>query len=60
MSVADGVITLTGNVKLFADRESAEKKAIRAKKDVAVRDQIRIRGARIPHEDLQLTLVKEL
>jgi hyperosmotically inducible periplasmic protein len=60
VSVADGVITLTGNVELFADREAAEKKAIHAKKDVAVRNQIRIRGARIPDEDLQSTLVKKL
>ena len=60
VSVAGGVITLTGNVELLADREAAEKKAVHAKKDVAVRNQIRIAGARIPDEDLQSTLVKKL
>jgi len=58
--VDNGVITLTGNVALFADREAAEKKAIHAKKDVAVRNEIRITGARISDEDLQATLVKKM
>ena len=60
VSVADGVITLTGKVALFADREAAEKKAIHAKKDVTVRNEIRIAAARVPDEDLQATLVKKL
>jgi osmotically-inducible protein OsmY len=60
VTVENGVITLTGSVALFADREAAEKKAIHATKDVAVRDEIRITGARISDEDLQSTLVKKM
>jgi hyperosmotically inducible protein len=60
VSVADGVITLTGNVALFADKEAAEKKAIHAKKDVAVRNEIRITGAQISDGDLQSALVKKM
>jgi len=60
VSVADGVITLTGNVALFADREAAEKKAIHARKDAAVRNEIRIAGAQVSDEDLQSKLVKKL
>ena len=60
VSVENGVITLTGSVALFADREAAEEKAIHAKKDIAVRNQIRIAGTRVSDEDLQATLVKKL
>jgi len=60
VSVENGVITLTGSVALFADKEAAEQKAIHAKKDVAVRNEIRIAGARVSDEDLQSTLVKKL
>ena len=60
VTVENGVITLTGGVALFADREAAENKAIHATKDVAVRNEIRITGARISDEDLQSTLMKKM
>ena len=59
VSVENGVITLTGNVALFADSEAAEEKAIHAKKGIAVRNQIQIAGG-VSDEDLQTTLVKRL
>jgi osmotically-inducible protein OsmY len=60
VTVENGVITLTGNVALYADREAAEEKAIHTKKDIAVRNAIRIAGPRVSDEDLQTTLVKKL
>ena len=60
VSVENGVITLTGNVALFADSEAAEKKATHTKKDIAVRNEIRIAGPRVSDEDLQATLLKKL
>lgn len=60
VSVENGVITLTGNVALFADREAVEKKAVHAKKDVAVRNEIRITGTSISDKDLQEKLVTKL
>ena len=60
VSVKDEVITLTGNVALFADKQSAEEKAIHAKKDIAVRNEIRITGTSVSDKDLQEKLVTKL
>jgi osmotically-inducible protein OsmY len=60
VSVVNDVITLTGNVALFADREAAEKKAIHAKKDVAVRNEIRVAAGQMSDQELQAQLVKKL
>ena len=60
VSVSNGVITLEGSVDLFADREAAEKKALHAKKGIAIRNVIRVTGAPISDQDLQARLVKKL
>ncbi len=60
VSVENGVITLTGEVTLFADKEAAEQKATHAKKDVAVRNEIRITGTSPSDKDLREGLVTKL
>ncbi len=60
VSVANGVIDLTGSVELFAYKEEAEKKAHHAKDTVAVRNTIRIAGPQISDEDLQTKLAQKL
>jgi hyperosmotically inducible periplasmic protein len=58
--VKDGVVTLKGSVALFADKEAAEKKASRAKKALAIRNQISVTGALMSDKELQEKLVKKL
>ena len=60
VSVKKGVVTLKGSVGLFADKEAAEKKAFRAKKAIAVRNEIRVAGVQMSDQDLQAKLVKDL
>ena len=60
VSVENGVITLTGNVALFADREAAEQKAIHAKKASLSGMRFALLGSRVSDEALQSTLVKKL
>ncbi len=60
VSVNDGVAVLKGSVALFADKEAAEKKALHAKKDIAIRNDIRVGGVQISDQELQAKLVKKL
>src|ERR1700723_2336260 len=60
VSVTNGVIDLMGSVELFADKEDANKKALHEKKIVAVRNDIRIVGAKISDKDLEAKLVEKL
>ena len=60
VSVANGVVSLAGSVEIFADKEAAAKKALHAKKAIAIRDDIRVIGTKISDEDLQAKLVKKL
>jgi hyperosmotically inducible protein len=60
VSVTNGVIDLTGSVELFADKEDANKKALHERKVVAVRNDIKIVGAKISDKDLEAKLVEKL
>jgi hyperosmotically inducible protein len=60
VSVTNGVIDLKGTVELFADKEDANKKALHEKKIAAVRNDIRIVGAKISDKDLEAKLVEKL
>jgi hyperosmotically inducible protein len=60
IGVNSGVVTLTGSVDLFADKEDAYKRARHAKNFIALRDELRIGGARISDQDLRETLVQKL
>jgi osmotically-inducible protein OsmY len=60
VSVTNGVIDLKGSVELFADKEDANKKALHEKKVVAVRNDIKIVGAKISDRDLEANLVEKL
>ncbi len=60
VSVSEGIVSLSGNVEVFAFKEDAEKKAQHLKNSVAVRNNIRVSGAQISDSDLQANLVKKL
>ncbi len=60
VEVTNGVIDLKGSVELFADREDAYNKALHEKKAVAVRNDIRVVGAKISDKDLEAKLVEKL
>jgi osmotically-inducible protein OsmY len=60
VSVTNGVIDLNGSVDLFADKEDANKKALHEKKIVAVRNGIKIVGAKMSDKDLETKLVEKL
>jgi hyperosmotically inducible protein len=55
-----GIVNLTGNVALFADKEDADKKAHHTKNVIAVRNDIQAGGAKVSDEELQQKLVKKL
>jgi osmotically-inducible protein OsmY len=57
---SNGVVTLDGTVNLYADKEAAEKKALHAKKGIAIRNVIRVAGIQISDEELQAKLLKKL
>ncbi|HEY0760462.1 MAG TPA: BON domain-containing protein [Acidisarcina sp.] len=59
-SVENGVVTLTGSVPNFAAKEDADKVAHRAKKVIAVRDEIEVAGPQIPDQELQQKLLKKI
>jgi hyperosmotically inducible protein len=60
ISVKDGLITLKGTVLLFADKDAAEKKALHAQRAIAIRNEIRVKGAEVSDQALQAKLVKKL
>src|SRR5271163_3225922 len=53
-SVKDGVVDLTGSVKVFADKEDADKRVHRIKDVAAVRNDIEVAGGDPPMSDQQL------
>jgi osmotically-inducible protein OsmY len=61
-TVKDGVVDLTGTVKVFADKENADKAIHRIKDVAAVRNDIEVGGGEtaISDEQLQNTLVKKI
>jgi hyperosmotically inducible protein len=60
VSVNDGVVALKGSVQLFADKDEAEKKARRANKTIAVRNEIKVAEIQMSDQELQAKLVKKL
>lgn len=60
VAVSKGIVDLSGSVGLFADKEAAEKKAHRAKKATAIRNEIRVEGTQISDQDLLAKLVQKL
>lgn len=60
VSVTDGMVVLEGSVNLFADKESAERKALHAKHGIAIRNEINVAGVQISDQDLEVKLVKKL
>lgn len=61
-TVKDGIVDLTGNVKVFADKEDADKRTHRVKGVVAVRNEIQIGSGEqtISDQQLQDKLVKAI
>jgi len=61
-SVKDGIVDLTGSVKVFADKENADKAVHRIKDVAAVRNDIEVGGGETPISDQQLqdTLIKKI
>ena len=59
-SVEDGVVTLTGSVALYADKEKAEKKASKVKNVADVRNQIAVRTANLSDVELAKRLARKL
>jgi hyperosmotically inducible periplasmic protein len=61
-AVSNGVVDLTGTVKVFADKEDADKRVHRIKAVAAVRNDIEIGGDEAPISDQQLqnTLIKKI
>jgi hyperosmotically inducible periplasmic protein len=61
-SVKDGVVDLTGNVRVFADKEDADKRVHRIKDVAAVRNDIQVADPDPPLSDQQLQdkLVKKI
>jgi hyperosmotically inducible protein len=60
VSVSEGIVSLTGSVDLFADKDDAEKMAHHVKNSIAVRNNVRVSGAQISDSGLQAELVKKL
>ena len=55
-----GIVILTGDVALYADKEEADKKAHHLKNIIAVRNEIQVVGAKVSDQELQTKLVKKL
>jgi hyperosmotically inducible protein len=59
-TVNDGIVTLTGNVALFAEKEEADNKAHHINTVIAVRNQIHAGGTQVSDQELQQKLLKKL
>src|SRR5438270_2467286 len=59
-TVQDGIVTLTGTVDKYADREKAERKAASIHHVQGVRDQIEVAGKRVGDEQLRKELSDKL
>ncbi|TCK74279.1 BON domain-containing protein [Acidipila rosea] len=59
-SVSDGIATLTGSVKVFDDKDQAEKKVKRVKGVVAVRNEIEVPRGEMNDQQLQQKLVRAI
>ncbi|HVR22382.1 MAG TPA: BON domain-containing protein [Candidatus Polarisedimenticolia bacterium] len=59
-SVEDGIVTLTGTVELFIDKENAEKRVRKVKNVDGVRNHIQISGKEVTDAELRETLANKL
>jgi len=59
-TVEDGVVTLTGTVDKYSDREKAERKASSIEHVQGVRDQIEVAGKRVNDDELRKQLADKL
>src|SRR6478609_3487160 len=59
-TVQNGMVTLTGTVNTYADREKAEHKASSIKNVAGVRDQIEVAGKRVSDDELRKQLADKL
>jgi len=60
VSVANGIVTLSGTVKLYADKEQAASKAHHVKKDAALRDEIQVAGPTVSDDVLYKKLSEKI
>jgi hyperosmotically inducible periplasmic protein len=59
-SIEDGIVTLSGNVELFIDKENAEKRVRKVKDVDGVRNHIQVAGKQVSDSDLRETLANKL
>jgi|SRR5882672_4068676 len=59
-SVEDGIVTLSGTVELFIDKENAEKRVRKVKNVDGVRNHIQIAGKQVSDLELRETLANKL
>jgi hyperosmotically inducible protein len=59
-TVQNGMVTLTGTVNTYADREKAENKASSIKNVAGVRDQIEVAGKKVSDDELRKQLADKL
>src|SRR4051812_5141080 len=59
-TVRDGMVTLTGTVNTYADREKAESRASSIKNVTGVRDQIEVAGKKVSDDELRKQLADKL
>ena len=59
-SADDGIVTLSGSVELFIDKENAEKRVRKVKNVDGVRNHIRIAGKEVTDAELRETLANKL
>lgn len=59
-SAEDGIVTLSGTVELFIDKENAEKRVRRVKNVDGVRNHIQIAGKEVTDAELRETLANKL
>jgi osmotically-inducible protein OsmY len=60
IAVANNVVTLSGTVDVYADKESADNKAHRADKAAAIRNQIQVAGPDVPDAVLYKKLSEKI
>jgi hyperosmotically inducible periplasmic protein len=60
VTVSNGVATLTGSVNLFADKNDAAKRVLKAKGVTSVNNQIQVAGANVADSQLQAKLGQKL
>jgi hyperosmotically inducible protein len=59
-SVEDGIVTLSGTVELFIDKENAEKRVRKVKNVDGVRNHVQIAGKQVSDAELRETLANKL